>query len=197
MFMSMEKLLKWFGILTLAAGLTRIGMTPSALIWGTDSPQELTFGIVACVLMAVCGIGLYLVQMHKSGTVGLLATLSLIFFNILTACMVWTLWTGAGTITQFTEEPSNLAITVTRIIIMIGMFLGTPAFTVVTYRAKVFPRWVVVLLVLSMVMPVLPSMEKWGAFFWGLSYVGMGYAMLAGKCANQSLPSDKEKTLAA
>lgn len=195
--MSMQKLLKWFGILTLAAGLTRMGMTPSALMWGTDSQQELTFGIIACVLMAVSSIGLFIVQMHKSGVVGFLAVISLVFFNILTACMVWTLWSSAGSLPDLAEGTSNLEINLTRAVIMIGMLIGTPAFTFVTYRAKVFPRWVVILLVLSMVMPVLPGMEKWGAFFWGLSYVGMGYAMVADKCAKPHVTTGKDHEIAA
>lgn len=180
--MTLKKMNKWFGILVLLAGILRIGMTPSALIWGTDSPQELYFGLSACILMAVSSIGLFLVQ-RESGVSGFISSLLMSMGNVVAGCLVWFLL-GAGMVGEEAKaitDPNVLM--VSSIIMMLGMFIGTPLFTYATFRAKVFPRWVFYLLLLSMVGPVIPGLEEWGALFWGLSYVGMGFVMITEKYA--------------
>ncbi|MFC5469506.1 hypothetical protein ACFPPD_12305 [Cohnella suwonensis] len=183
--LTMEKIFKWLGVLVLLAGITRIGMTPSALVWGTDSTPELLFGFAACILMAASSIGLFLVQ-RETGAIGFISAMLLVFFNAVTACMVWSLLASGQTGEDLMQDMgANAFIMFTKIMIMIGMFIGTPAFTIATFRAKVFPRWIVYLLLLSMVLPILPGMEKWGALFWGLSYVGMGFVMVTDGYAKQ------------
>lgn len=170
-------MLKGFGALIVLAGAVRIGMTPTSLVWGTDSTQELSFGFAACILMAVASLGLYLFQ-PESGKSGFISTLLLVMFNAVTACMVWTLLASGQTGEALMTQDPGLIVIITKVLIMLGMFIGTPLFTWATFKAKVFPRWTVWLLILSMIGPMLPGLEKWGALFWGLAYVGLGYVML-------------------
>ncbi|MFD1738017.1 hypothetical protein ACFSCX_15885 [Bacillus salitolerans] len=188
--MTLDKIGKWFGVLIILAGFTRMGMTPTSLIWGTDSTQELIFGFAACILMAASSIGLFLVQ-RESGALGFVSTIAIIVFNAITGCMVWMLLASGMTGEEALRANANSFILVSKIIVMAGMFLGMPGFAYATFRAKVFPRWIIYLLLLSFIVPMLPLMEKWGAFFWGLSYVGMGYVMLTEKYAkSQTIKSD-------
>ncbi|MBW5445566.1 hypothetical protein GE107_05755 [Cohnella sp. CFH 77786] len=180
--MSLTKIGKWFGSIVLVAGIARIGMTPTSLVWGTDSTQELSFGFAACVLMALGSFGLFLVQ-RESGKLGFVSALSLVLFNAVTGCMVWAILAAGMSGDGNAPFGDNPVVLMTRILIMAGMFLGTPAFAYATFRAKVFPRWIVWLLLLAMIGPMLPGMEKIGAAFWGLSYVGMGWVMITGKYA--------------
>ncbi|MET3292425.1 UNVERIFIED_CONTAM: hypothetical protein ABID98_005122 [Brevibacillus sp. OAP136] len=176
--MEWKTVVKWLGMICLLAGLTRMGMTPSALIWGSDSPQELTFGFIACVLMSAGTIGTYLVQSRETGIVGFLATLLIIVGNIIITSMVWNVF-ALGNILP--ENP-GVFVTITRMIGMVGTMIGTLLFAIVTFRARVYPRWIVVLNVLMMCTIVL---DEWFAFFWGLSYVGMGYLIWTGKLENK------------
>ncbi|MNG11696.1 hypothetical protein D3C84_952510 [compost metagenome] len=73
---------------------------------------------------------------------------------------------------------------------MIGFLGGTLVFMILTFLAKVFPRWVPVLMlimILSMFLPIADN--KYFAFFWGLSYVGMGYCVWTKKLVNAASPA--------
>ncbi|WP_134682663.1 hypothetical protein [Brevibacillus migulae] len=177
--MEWKTVVRGLGMICLLAGVARMGMTPSALIWGTDSDQELTFGFIACVLMSVGTIGTYMVQSRETGILGYMATLLVTVGNIIITCLVWSIFALGDTVTEHT----GLFITITRMIGMYGTMLGSLLFAIVTFRARVFPRWIVVLQVLMMVSIVL---DEWFAFFWGLSYVCMGYLIWTGKYAQPS-----------
>ncbi|MGD8188932.1 hypothetical protein ACQCN2_02915 [Brevibacillus ginsengisoli] len=183
--MKWEQVVKWLGMICLVAGISRMGMTPCALIWGTDSPQELTFGFIACILMSVGTIATYMVQSKEAGVVGFISNLAIIIGNIVITCTLWSVFAFGG---KMPDDP-GVFVTISRMIMMVGTMLGSIVFAIVTYRANVFPRWVVVLQVLMMASFVLP---EWFAFFWGLSYVGMGYVIWTGKVNQQSTIKTKE-----
>lgn len=180
--MNDKQFIKWLGMICILAGISRIGMTPTSLIWGTDSPQELTFGFIACILMSVGTIVTYMVQSRETGVTGFITTLAIIIGNIVTTAMVWTQFTlGAGA-----PMPEGTLVNISRAIMMVGLMGGSLLFAILTFRAKVFPRWVPALLVLMILNIFLPIADnKYFAAFWGLSYVGMGYCVWAGKL-NQS-----------
>ncbi|MFK7693071.1 hypothetical protein [Paenibacillus sp. HJGM_3] len=176
--MNDKQIIKWLGMICILAGITRIGMTPTSLIWGTDSPQELTFGLTACILMSVGTIVTYMVQSRETGVTGFITTLAIIIGNIVTTAMVWTQFTaGAGA-----PMPEGTLVDISRAIMMVGMMGGSLLFAILTFRARVFPRWVPALLVLMILNLFLPIADnKFFAAFWGIAYVGMGYCVWAGK----------------
>ncbi|RAP74768.1 hypothetical protein [Paenibacillus montanisoli] len=176
--MNEKQIIKWLGMICILAGVARIGMTPTSIIWGTDSPQELTFGLIACILMSVGTIVTYLVQSRETGVTGFITTLGIIIGNIVTTAMVWSQFAaGAGA-----PMPEGTLVNISRAIMMIGMMAGSLVFAFITFRAKVFPRWVPALLVLMILNIFLPIEDnKYFAAFWGLAYVGMGYCVWAGK----------------
>ncbi len=182
--MNVQQVIRWLGMICILAGIARIGMTPTAIVWGTDSPQELTFGFIACVLMSVGTIGAYLVQSRETGAIGFIAVLAIIVANIVTTAMVWSAFVfGAGG-----PMPEGVMVDISRMINMVGMMLGTLVFAVVTFRAKVFPRWVPGLMALMLLTIFLPIGDnQYFAAFWGISYVGMGYCIWAGKLNQAAL----------
>ncbi|WJH33642.1 hypothetical protein N6H14_27075 [Paenibacillus sp. CC-CFT747] len=176
--MKETRVIQWLGMICLLAGLSRMGMTPSSMIWGTDSIQELTFGIIASILMSVGTIAIYMVQARETGVAGFITVMGIILGNISTACMLWPLIQSGAT----PAEPEGIAVNILRLLMMVGLTGGTLAFTFLSYRANIFPRWVIVLLVLMLLSMVLPVEDnKYMAFFWGLTYVGMGYAIWRGR----------------
>ncbi len=176
--MNVKQTIKWLGMICILAGIARIGMTPTSIIWGTDSPQELTFGLIACILMSVGTIGTYMVQSRETGVTGFITTLAIIIANIVTTAMVWTQFTaGAGA-----TMPEGIVVNISRAIMMVGLMGGSLVYAILTFRAKVFPRWVPALLVLMILNLFLPIADnKFFAAFWGIAYVGMGYCVWAGK----------------
>ncbi|CAI6082865.1 hypothetical protein COHCIP112018_03788 [Cohnella sp. JJ-181] len=165
-------------MICLLAGIARIGMTPTAIAWGTDSPQELTFGYIACVLMSVGTIALYLAQSRETGVLGFIGALGMIVGNILTTALVFTTFI----LDTSQDPPEGLAVAITGMGSMIGMMGGTLLLTILTFRAKVFPIWVPILFVVMMASMFLPVADnKYFAFFWGLAYVGAGFCIWTGR----------------
>ncbi|CAG7627089.1 hypothetical protein PAESOLCIP111_02880 [Paenibacillus solanacearum] len=176
--MNEARAIQWLGLICLLAGLCRMGMTPSSMIWGTDSLPELVFGFVASILMSIGTIAVFMVQSRETGIVGFITILALIIGNIATACMLWTMLQSADP----ALHPGGVAPAFMRMLVLIGLTGGTPVFTFLSYRANVFPRWVIALLVMMLLSMALPVEDnKYIAFFWGLAYVGMGYTIWGGR----------------
>jgi len=173
--MNWERVVKWMGFGCILAGIARMGMTPSSLIWGLDSMPEVTSGLIACILMAVFSLAFYLVQSRETGITGFITVLWIMIGNALTACILW----GLIAYGSYSDEDALIK-TITNIVMGIGVLGGALLLPILSWRAKVFPRWVVVLQVLMPVSMAIP-MSEFFAFFWGLSYVGMGYCIWTGK----------------
>lgn len=177
------RVLRWLGMICLLAGIARIGMTPTAIIWGTDSMPELSFGYVACILMSVGSIAGYLVQSKETGVLGFMSVLGITIGNILTTALLFAVFILGPS----APEPDSLAMAITGMGSMIGLTGGTLLFAILTFRAKVFPRWVAVLYVLMLLSTFLPVEDNvYFAFFWGLAYVGMGFCIWTGRLTPRS-----------
>ncbi|PRX59851.1 hypothetical protein B0G52_13061 [Cohnella sp. SGD-V74] len=171
--------IKWLAIICLLAGTARMGMTPTALIWGTDSLPELVCGYIACILMSIGSIVFYTVQAKESGALGLISVLSITLGNIMTAAFVFSTFAVTDPSQLSGEAPMVMASSLISLAALTG---GTVLFAFVTYRAKVFPRWIVGLLILMLLFMFVPIAEyKFFALFWGLTYVGTGYCIWRGK----------------
>ncbi|WP_028551951.1 hypothetical protein [Paenibacillus sp. UNC451MF] len=176
--MSEKRVVQWLGMICLLAGISRMGMTPTSIIWGTDSSPELIFGFVASILMSVGTIATFIVQSRETGMIGFITVLAVIIGNIATTCMLWSSFPSVDT----SLKPDGVAYQTLHMLVVIGFTGGTLLFTFLTYRAHVFPRWIITLLVLMLLSMVLPIEDnKYFAFFWGLAYVGMGYAIWSDK----------------
>lgn len=172
------RVIRWLGMICLLAGISRMGMTPSSLIWGTDSSPELTVGFIASILMSVGTIATFIVQSRETGVGGFITVLAIIIGNIVTTCVLWSMIESADP----SMNPDGVAFTILHMLLFIGLTGGTLVFTFQSYRANVFPRWIIALLVMMLLSMALPTEDnKYFAFFWGLAYAGMGYTIWTGK----------------
>lgn len=182
--MALERIVKWLGFGCILAGIARMGMTPANFIWGVDSVGELSFAFTACILMALCSLAFYLVQSKETGVLGLITVLSIMMGNMLILCILY----GYLQYGTYGDESSLLKTTVT-VLGSVGILMGGGlVLPILSWRAKVFPRWVIVSMILMIASMALPW-TGWFAFFWGLPYVGMGYCIWTGKLNNrQTVP---------
>jgi hypothetical protein len=172
--MNVERTMKGLAFIALLGGIARIGMAPSATIWGVDSVQELLFGITACLLMGVGIFGVYLHGADRYGTVGFLSVLMISISSTMTACLVWSNMVGVTEADHDYVQPFQ---NINSLIAILGMI----GFCVQTIRARIYPVWTVVLFLLFPVMSFIPAVTNWATAAWGLSYVGFGYYALANK----------------
>ena len=90
--------------------------------------------------------------------------------------------------------PEGTLVNVSRMFGMLGFIGGTLLFVILTFRAKVFPRWVpglFLLMILSIVIPIADN--KWFAFFWRLTYVGMVYCSCCSCCTFNDMNSSRSE----
>lgn len=166
--MNLEKMCKWFAVIAIIAGLIRMVMTPMALVYGTNSVPEMIPGFIACVLMTIGAIGLYLAQAEKIGKLGLVAFLLLTLGNILVTLGAFMTLAGVE------PDPRFIAV---NILMMGGLTLGSILFAVLSYRANILPRSGAVFMILFVLMMFSPA----GVYLplaWGLAYIMMGYGIL-------------------
>ncbi|MFD1735016.1 hypothetical protein ACFSCX_00420 [Bacillus salitolerans] len=166
--MNVEKITKWIAYIAILAGVVRLFMTPMALIFGQDSPEEMWPGFTACVLMTIGAIGLYLAQAEKIGVLGFISFMLLTVGNILVTLGAYM------TLAGFQPKPDLIII---NILMMACLTLGSILFSIVTFRAKVLPRAGAVFMILFVLMMFSPA----GIYLplaWGLSYIILGYGVL-------------------
>ncbi len=169
--MEMKQVIKSLGLIALMGGIARICMTPSAYIWGSNSMPELISGFVACVLMGIGIIGVYLYQAPRNGVVGLIATLILSISSTLTAALVWNNMLGLlpadhGYIAALLPINSMLAL------------IGQLVFGITSIRARVYPVWALIMFIIFPVVYFIPVIGDLGSTLWGLCYIVFAYYML-------------------
>jgi hypothetical protein len=172
--MNLERVATALAGVAILGGIARIGMTPSALIWGENSVQELVFGLIACLFMGVGIFGVYLYQAHRLGITGLASVLLLSISSTLTAALVWSTMLGVTAEDQPFVAPMQT-------INSTAAMLGTIGFCVQTLRARILPAWPVVLFLLFPAIMFIPALSNWGAVLWGISYMGLGYYVVGKK----------------
>lgn len=173
--MRIEKVVKWMGLIVILAGVARMGMTPAGLIFGSDSKQEITFALIASVLMGLSSINLFLAQLHRSGMFGFISVILLSLGNIMLAGGFYGFFAYGHL-----PKPGTF-VNVAESLAYPGLLLGTLILMIVTFRAKVFPRWYIGIFAMMLLSLGLPFLGDFFAFFWGLTYVAMGYTIFVGK----------------
>ncbi|SDC51678.1 hypothetical protein SAMN02799630_00128 [Paenibacillus sp. UNCCL117] len=165
--MTIDKAAGWLALIAILGGISRIGMTPSSYIWGGDSDQELICAFIANILMVIGTFGIYLKQIKESGKFGFISFLILELGLILVTCTVWS--------SMLHVDPWEWGIVKT-MEITTGM-LGLILFPIAGLKARVLPKWPCILMIAMLFVGPIPMLEKWVALLWGLSYIGMGYAV--------------------
>ncbi|WP_309121722.1 hypothetical protein [Paenibacillus sp.] len=177
--MNTEQVTKALGLIALLGGAARIGMAPSAAIWGVDSGPELAFGLVACLLMGIGIFGVHLHQSHRAGILGFVSVVLISISSTLTAALVWTTMLGA-------TEANGANVGAMQAVNSLTALIGMIGFAVATARARVYPIWTLALYLAFPVLSFVPVVTDWSTVLWGLSYVGLGYYAFAGKTKKQA-----------
>lgn len=166
--MTLKSVTKGLAIIAILAGVVRMVMTPMGLIFGTDSVPEMVPGFIACVLMTIGAIGLYLVQSEKIGKIGFISFILLTIGNILVTLGAFM------TLAGYEPKPNLMVI---NILMMACLVMGSLSFAVLSFRAKILPRSGAVFMVLFVLMMFSPA-GTYLALAWGLAYVLFGYGVL-------------------
>ncbi|WP_141430619.1 hypothetical protein [Bacillus sp. 03113] len=181
--MAIEKFIRTMGFIALIGGIIRIGMTPSSLIWGGDSDPELLCAFIANIFYTVGTFGIFLALIDKIGKFGYFTFLVVTLSHILVTCTVWSTMLGTSPwewgIIKSLEIGSGL----------LGMIL----FPIVILRAKVFPAWPSIILLIMLPVGFVPFMGSWVATLWGVGYAALGFFTWKGKTASKTIAKSDVK----
>lgn len=169
--MEIKHIVKGLAIVALLGGVARICMAPSAYIWGSNSMAELVCGFIACMLMGVGIIGVYLYQAPKSGVFGLVAVILISFTSTLTAALVWNNMLGIA------PEDHHYISTLLPINSIVTL-LAQIVFGISALRSRTYPRWAIVLFMLYPAIYFIPKVSDLGSVAWGVCYVAFAWCML-------------------
>ncbi len=169
--MEVKQITRILGAVALLGGIARICMAPSAYIWGSNSMQELICGFVACVLMGIGIIGVYLYQAPRSGMLGLVSVLLLSVSSSLTVALVWNNMLGL-----LPEDHSYIStlMPINSVLALIGQIV----FGITAIRARVYPIWSLILFIVYPGIYFIPAVSDLGSVAWGLCYVVFAYYIL-------------------
>ncbi|MBD2865889.1 MULTISPECIES: hypothetical protein [Paenibacillus] len=162
--MEVKQIIRILGVVALLGGIARICMAPSAYIWGADSMPELVSGFVACVLMGIGIIGVYLYQAPRSGLLGLISVLLLSVSSSLTAALVWNNMLG---LLPEDHNYISMLLPINSILTLIGQIV----FSLTAIRARVYPIWSLILFIVYPGIYFIPAVSDLGSVAWGLCYV--------------------------
>lgn len=169
--MEVNQVIRGLAIISLLGGIARICMAPAAYIWGSDSMPELMSGFVACILMGIGIIGIYLYQAPRSGIIGWISVLVLSISSTLTAALVWNNMLG------LLPEDHNYISTLLSINSIL-VLLSQIVFSITAIRAGVYPIWNLILFIVYPFIYFIPVVENLGSVAWGLCYIVFAYYIL-------------------
>lgn len=172
--MEVANVIKSLGIIALMGGIARICMAPSAYIWGSDSMPELVSGFIACILMGIGIIGVYLYQAPRSSVLGLISVLIISISSSLTAALVWN--NMLGLLPEDHDYISTL-LPINSVLTLIGQIV----FSLTAIRARVYPIWSLILFIIYPAIYFIPAVSDFGSVAWGLCYVVFALYILQGR----------------
>lgn len=177
--MQLRQVIGVLAYMAILGGLARIGMAPSAYIWGSNSMQELACGFAACILMGISILGVYLHAMPRAGMLGLAGTIAIAISSMLTVALVWSNMLGlVGEDHRYIDPLLS-----TNSLLMI---IGQLAFCIAMFRARVYPLWAVILFIVYPAIYFIPGISDLGSVAWGLIFIAFGASMLRGNSAAAS-----------
>ncbi len=160
------------------------------------SPLELTSSVIGFIgsLLLLLGLpGMYARQAQRAGILGLLGFLFVWYVTLYQGVIIP--FTSVTIISQITAHiaPPSLALATTPppawtpffIVSLLGQILGILLLAIATLRARVFPRWIPWLLIVTLVLglvsqiPFFPeALSNLTAILASVAVAGFGYALL-------------------
>lgn len=162
--MEIKQAIKSLAVVALLGGIARICMAPSAYIWGSNSMAELICGFVACMLMGIGIIGVYLYQLPRVGMLGLISVLIISMNSTLTAAFVWNNMLG---LLPEDHDYISALMPFNSILTLVGQIL----FSITAIRGRVYPIWSLILFIVYPGIYFIPAVSDLGSVAWGLCYV--------------------------
>jgi hypothetical protein len=173
--MTFNQVVRILAVFSIIGGFFRALMCPLALVWGMNSPQELTAGVLGTLFMGIGIFGLYLSYQKEFGKLGFTAFIlyaigSFVLMGMVFASLVFSVYDPK--ILQMDMPP--LPIMVAGPIMMLTVMLSMILLGIAALKSKVLSKAPAILLILAPVLNFIPVVGDYSVLAWGIPFMWFG-----------------------
>jgi hypothetical protein len=177
--MNLNKVIRLLAIFSIIGGFFRALMCPLALVWGMNSPQELTAGVLGTLFMGLGIFGLYFSAHQELGKLGFTAFILYAFGSFVLMGMVFTSLVFAvydPTVLQMDMPP--LPILIASPLMMLSVMLSMILLGIAVLKTKVFSKVPAILILLAPILNFIPVVGDYSVLAWGIPFMWFGVEVL-------------------
>ena len=177
--MNLNKVIRLLAIFSIIGGFFRALMCPLALVWGMNSPQELTAGVLGTLFMGLGIFGLYLSAHKEFGKLGFTAFILYAFGSFILMGMVFTSLVFAvydPKVLQMDMPP--LPILIASPLMMLSVMLSMILLGIAVLKTKVFSKVPAILIALAPILNFIPVVGDYSVLAWGIPFMWFGVEVL-------------------
>jgi hypothetical protein len=177
--MNLNKVIRLLAIFSIIGGFFRALMCPLALVWGMNSPQELTAGVLGTLFMGLGIFGLYLSAHKEFGKLGFTAFILYAFGSFVLMGMVFTSLVFAvydPKVLQMDMPP--LPILIASPLMMLSVMLSMILLGIAVLKTKVFSKVPAILILLAPILNFIPVIGDYSVLAWGIPFMWFGVEVL-------------------
>ncbi|MFB3164279.1 hypothetical protein ABLO26_23255 [Neobacillus sp. 179-J 1A1 HS] len=177
--MNLNKVIRLLAIFSIIGGFFRALMCPLALVWGMNSPQELTAGVLGTLFMGLGIFGLYFSAQKEFGKLGftgfiLYAIGSFILMGMVFTSLVFAMYDPK--VLQMDMPP--LPILVASPFMMVTVMLSMILLGIAVLKTKVFSAVPAILVALAPILNFIPFVTDFSVLAWGVPFMWFGVEVL-------------------
>lgn len=177
--MNLNKVIRLLAIFSIVGGFFRALMCPLALVWGMNSPQELTAGVLGTLFMGLGIFGLYFSAHKEFGKLGFTAFILYAFGSFVLMGMVFTSLVFAvydPKVLQMDMPP--LPILIASPLMMLSVMLSMILLGIAVLKTKVFSKVPAILILLAPILNFIPVIGDFSVLAWGIPFMWFGIEVL-------------------
>jgi hypothetical protein len=177
--MNLNKVIRLLAIFSIIGGFFRALMCPLALVWGMNSPQELTAGVLGTLFMGLGIFGLYFSAHKEFGKLGFTAFILYAFGSFVLMGMVFTSLVFAvydPKVLQMDMPP--LPILIASPLMMLSVMLSMILLGIAVLKTKVFSKVPAILILLAPILNFIPVVGDYSVLAWGIPFMWFGIEVL-------------------
>jgi hypothetical protein len=173
--MNLNKVIRLLAIFSIIGGFFRALMCPLALVWGMNSPQELTAGVLGTLFMGLGIFGLYFSAHKEFGKLGFTAFILYAVGSFVLMGMVFTSLVFAvydPKVLQMDMPP--LPILIASPLMMLSVMLSMILLGIAVLKTKVFSKVPAILIILAPILNFIPVVGDFSVLAWGVPFMWFG-----------------------
>lgn len=177
--MNLNKVIRLLAIFSIIGGFFRALMCPLALVWGMNSPQELTAGVLGTLFMGLGIFGLFFSAHKEFGKLGFTAFILYAFGSFVLMGMVFTSLVFAvydPKVLQMDMPP--LPILIASPLMMLTVMLSMILLGIAVLKTKVFSKVPAILILLAPILNLIPVVGDFSVLAWGIPFMWFGIEVL-------------------